>query len=84
MRWAKPLVVFFVAVFAVSIAGITRIDINDNPVRWFKQDHRIRVADRVLNEHFAGTYDAYLVLSRTDTGAPGSSRSAIDSNARQA
>ncbi len=69
VRWAKPLVVFFVAVFAVSIAGVTRIDINDNPVRWFKQDHRIRVADRVLNEHFAGTYDAYLVLSRTDTNA---------------
>ena len=69
VRWAKLLVVFFVAVFAVSIAGITRIDINDNPVRWFKQDHRIRVADKVLNEHFAGTYDAYLVLSRTDTDA---------------
>ena len=40
-----------------------RIQINDNPVRWFKANHRIRVADPVLNEHFAGTYDAFLVLT---------------------
>lgn len=52
----------FVLVFAVSVWGILQIKINDNPVRWFKADHPIRVADRVLNEHFAGTYDAYLVL----------------------
>ncbi|MFQ5635490.1 MAG: RND family transporter [Gammaproteobacteria bacterium] len=51
-----------VMVMAVSIAGVTRIQINDNPVRWFKEDHRIRVADRILNRHFAGTYDAFLVL----------------------
>ena len=51
-----------VAVLAVSIAGIAQIEINDNPVRWFKESHRIRVADTVLNEHFAGTYDAFVVL----------------------
>ncbi|MFC3193642.1 RND family transporter [Marinicella sediminis] len=54
---------FFVVVMAISVWGIMKIQINDNPVRWFKQDHPIRVADQVLNEHFAGTYDAYLVLS---------------------
>jgi predicted RND superfamily exporter protein len=52
-----------VAVVAVSIAGIYRIQINDNPVRWFKANHPIRVADEVLNEHFAGTYDAFIVLT---------------------
>jgi hypothetical protein len=51
-----------VLVLAVSVAGIARIEINDNPVRWFKESHRIRVADTVLNEHFAGTYDAFVVL----------------------
>lgn len=51
-------------VFVISAIGISRIEINDNPVRWFKENHRIRVADSVLNEHFAGTYDAFLVLSR--------------------
>lgn len=53
-------------VVAVSVAGVFRIQINDNPVRWFKASHPIRVADSVLNEHFAGTYDAFLVLSHND------------------
>ncbi|RMF97514.1 MAG: RND transporter [Gammaproteobacteria bacterium] len=56
-------------VAALSAAGILRIEINDNPVRWFKESHRIRVADRVLNEHFAGTYDAFLVLEHDDPAA---------------
>ncbi len=63
---SKAVVLFFIMVLAVSIWGIMKIQINDNPVRWFKADHPIRVADQVLNEHFAGTYDAYLVLE-TDT-----------------
>jgi predicted RND superfamily exporter protein len=54
-------------VLALSIAGIARIEINDNPVRWFKENHRIRVADRVLNAHFAGTYDAFVVLEADTT-----------------
>ena len=58
----KAVILFFTAVFAVSVWGVMQIKINDNPVRWFKTDHPIRVADQVLNQHFAGTYDAYLVL----------------------
>jgi len=65
----KLVIVLALVVFAVGIAGVMRIQINDNPVRWFKQDHRIRVADRVLNEHFAGTYDAFLVLEYQDNAA---------------
>ncbi|MCH9027969.1 MAG: MMPL family transporter [Proteobacteria bacterium] len=56
------LVIAFVVVFGLSVLGVTRIQINDNPVNWFKSDHRIRVADEALNRHFAGTYDAFLVL----------------------
>jgi hypothetical protein len=29
-----------------------------------KQSHELRIADRELNKHFAGTYPAYLVLSK--------------------
>lgn len=58
-----------VLVIAVSVAGISKIEINDNPVRWFKASHPIRVADDVLNEHFAGTYDAFAVLSYQDDEA---------------
>jgi hypothetical protein len=57
------------ALVAVSIAGVQQIQINDNPVRWFKANHPIRVADEILNEHFAGTYDAFIVLSHRDDDA---------------
>ena len=60
-RW-KLIVMAALCVTALSIFGITKININDNPVRWFSENHRIRVADRVLNAHFGGTYTAYLVL----------------------
>jgi len=55
-----------IVILAISVAGVLRIEINDNPVRWFKADHRIRVADEILNSHFAGTYDAFLVLDYKD------------------
>lgn len=59
---SKSVLFFFLLTLAISVWGIMKIQINDNPVRWFKADHPIRVADQVLNAHFAGTYDAYLVL----------------------
>lgn len=49
-------------VSAVAIYGLSQIVINDNPVRWFAPSHEIRIADRILNEHFGGTYMAYLAL----------------------
>jgi predicted RND superfamily exporter protein len=54
--------VMTVLLVAASIYGISRIRVNDNPVRWFTPAHPIRVADRVLNKHFAGTYEAFLVF----------------------
>jgi predicted RND superfamily exporter protein len=65
---SRPIVALTVVVAAVSVLGISRIQINDNPVRWFRPDHKIRVADRVLNEHFAGTYNAFLVLRAGEVG----------------
>jgi uncharacterized protein len=47
---------------ALAAYGIGKIEINDNPVLWFAPDHDIRIADRAMNERFAGTYMAYLVL----------------------
>ncbi|GAA4872969.1 efflux RND transporter permease subunit [Ferrimonas pelagia] len=63
VRAAKPIVAVALIILAFSAVGIGKIQINDNPVRWFKSDHQVRVADDVLNDHFAGTYDAWLVLS---------------------
>ncbi len=75
VRW-KSVVAITVIVMAVSAWGISHIRINDNPVRWFRSHHRIRVADRVLNEHFAGTYNAFLVLTREGTSGPAVRRAA--------
>lgn len=46
---------------ALGIWGVSRIVINDNPVKWFKEGSKIRVADTVMNRLFGGTYMAYLV-----------------------
>ncbi len=62
----KTLLVSTVILSVLSIYGISRITVNDNPVRWFTKKHPIRVADRVLNSHFSGTYEAYLVLDAKD------------------
>jgi hydrophobe/amphiphile efflux-3 (HAE3) family protein len=63
---AKIVLIASVVIAAVSVYGISRIQVNDNPVRWFGKNHPIRVADRVLNKHFSGTYEAYFVLEAED------------------
>ncbi len=61
---ARPgwVLVLTLLVAAVAVYGITLIKINDNPTKWFAEQHPIRVADKVLNDHFGGTYMAYLSL----------------------
>lgn len=61
-RW-KWILAFSVLIVVFSAVGIQRIRVNDNPVKWFTKNHRIRVSDDVLNNHFGGTYTAYLTLS---------------------
>ncbi len=70
-RW-KVILGVTLLIIAVSISGIVRIRVNDNPVKWFTQNHRIRVADRVLNDHFGGTYTAYLTLKAGAAEVPSS------------
>ncbi|MCK5861443.1 MAG: MMPL family transporter [Candidatus Hydrogenedentes bacterium] len=65
---ARYILAATVLVTAVAIYGMTQITVNDNPTRWFKSSHPIRVADRVLNEHFGGTYMAYLTLMPESDG----------------
>ncbi|MGV6815496.1 MAG: efflux RND transporter permease subunit, partial [Phycisphaerales bacterium] len=62
-RKAMLIGIMTLLIVALSGYGISRIRINDNPTKWFEPNHPIRVADRVLNKHFGGTYMAYLELS---------------------
>lgn len=65
-RRAKTILTIIVLLIIISIYGMSLININDNPVKWFSSSHPIRVADRVLNKHFGGTYMAYLALTAGD------------------
>ncbi|MBW6454217.1 MAG: MMPL family transporter, partial [Methyloprofundus sp.] len=56
------ILLFTLSSIAIAGYGISKINVNDNPIKWFAPSHIIRVADRVLNEHFGGTYMAYLAL----------------------
>jgi len=59
---AKLILIVTLLLGGVAYYGISKIQINDNPVKWFEADHDIRIADKALNEKFAGTYMAYLTL----------------------
>ncbi len=81
---AKLILALAAVVVVVSVYGIMDIRINDNPVRWFQPGHPIRVADRVLNKHFGGTYDAFLVLRDTSaTAGPLDKAAEVDAMLRQ-
>jgi len=67
LRW-RAILAFALIIFTISIYGITRIQVNDNPVKWFTETHDLRVADRILNAHFGGTYTAYLTLAAVRPG----------------
>ena len=67
---AKLIVIAAMALFALSAYGVSKIVINDNPVNWFKADHEIRIADKALNQHFAGTYDIWLVFKASENSQP--------------
>ncbi|MFH2054436.1 MAG: MMPL family transporter, partial [bacterium] len=61
-RRAKPILFTTGLVVVASAIGLSMIKVNDNPVRWFKASHPLRIADHELNQHLAGTYMNYLVV----------------------
>ncbi|MDH3890650.1 MAG: MMPL family transporter [candidate division Zixibacteria bacterium] len=61
-RRNKAIILGALALMVISAVGLSMIVVNDNPVKWFKRSHPIRVADAAMNMHLAGTYMNYLVL----------------------
>ncbi|MFH2037590.1 MAG: MMPL family transporter, partial [Candidatus Zixiibacteriota bacterium] len=56
-------------IMVAAAIGLSMIVVNDNPVKWFKKDHPLRVADATLNKHLAGTYMNYLVIDGEEPDA---------------
>ena len=59
---ARLVLIFGALVLAFGAGGLVQIQVNDNPVKWFREGHPLRVADTVMNRLFGGTYMAYLVI----------------------
>ncbi|MES0371589.1 MAG: MMPL family transporter [Mariprofundaceae bacterium] len=57
---AQAIAAVMAVLLATAAYGVSLIQINDNPVNWFKDGEKIRVADKAMNSHFAGTYMAFL------------------------
>ncbi len=53
-------------IVVLAAIGLNMIEVNDNPVKWFKESHPIRQADMAMNSHLAGTYMNYLVMEGDD------------------
>jgi predicted RND superfamily exporter protein len=68
---AKLVVISAATLLVISGYGLSKIEVNDNPVKWFEESHAIRVADKVLNEHFAGTYNAFIALEHKQLNLAG-------------
>lgn len=79
-RW-KLILATSLALLVIAAVGISKIAVNDNPVKWFAESHQIRVADKILNKHFGGTYTAYLTLAAEP--AELSSRALLDAAVEQ-
>lgn len=63
---SKGIIFGSLAIAVVASVGLSLIEVNDNPVKWFKASHPIRQADAAMNEHLAGTYMNYLVFEGQD------------------
>ncbi len=64
--YSKSVIVGLVVLLGLGLYGMSLIQVNDNPTRWFFEDHPIRQADNYINSTFAGSYPAYLKLSKED------------------
>lgn len=61
-KHSKAIIILSIGTLIISIFGVKRIIINDNPVRWFKEGHPLRTADIQMNKNLAGTYMTNLLF----------------------
>lgn len=61
VRHRRLVIAVTAALALLALPGLFAITVNDNPVRWFRSDHEIRVAAATLSEALPGTYSASLL-----------------------
>ena len=65
-RHRRPILAAFAVSAALCGPGLMNIVVNDNPVRWFRADHPVRVATRQLGDALPGTFTANLLARAED------------------
>ncbi|MDO8282454.1 MAG: MMPL family transporter [Thermodesulfovibrionia bacterium] len=59
----KATVIAGLVLCAIAIVGVTKMNVNNNLVEWFKKDSDVRIADTVINSSLGGTSMAYVVAT---------------------
>ncbi len=65
VRSRKSVLAVLAVIVIAAIPQLTNIEVNDNPVNWFRSGHEVRVATERLNDELPATFGANIVL-RTD------------------
>ncbi len=66
-HYPKQTVLVGLILFVIAIIGLSKINVNNNLVEWFKKDSDVRVADTVMNKALGGTSLGYVVaLAKED------------------
>ncbi len=66
VRHRLPILATVGLVAVAAIPLISSIEVNDNPVNWFRSGHEVRVATERLNGELPGTFAANLLLEADD------------------
>lgn len=61
-RARRTVLAVLAAIAVAAIPQLTNIEVNDNPVNWFRAGHEVRVATERLNDELPGTFGANIVL----------------------
>lgn len=69
VRRQKFLMPFIGLVIVFSIWGITRLEHSFSSIENFPEDHPVRVANDMVNEHFAGTTSFAIMIEGTEPNA---------------
>lgn len=57
----KQTVLVGLLLFVIAVIGLSKINVNNNLVEWFKKDSDVRVADTIMNKALGGTSLGYIV-----------------------
>ncbi len=68
-RRRVPILATTIVLAVAAVPAIASLQVNDNPVNWFRSGHEVRVATERLNDALPGTFTANILLTESSDGA---------------